>query len=53
MLNKLAETTVHVGEFVREFGEQNWVDMDEDETADWRKVLADREAAAAATSAAP
>ncbi|GAA3845049.1 hypothetical protein GCM10022226_80230 [Sphaerisporangium flaviroseum] len=47
VLNKLAETAEHVGEFAREFGEQNWVDMDEDETADWRKVLADLEAAAA------
>ncbi|MEV0391355.1 hypothetical protein [Nonomuraea sp. NPDC050643] len=47
VLNKLAETVEHVGEFAREFGEQNWGDMDEDETADWRKVLADLEAAAA------
>ncbi|GAB2495111.1 hypothetical protein [Streptosporangium sandarakinum] len=43
VLNKLAETAEHVGEF----GEQNWVDMDEDETADWRRVLTDLEAAAA------
>ncbi|GAA3625335.1 hypothetical protein GCM10022419_133630 [Nonomuraea rosea] len=48
VLNKLAETAEHVGEFAREFGEQNWGDMDEDETAGWRKVLADLEAAAAA-----
>lgn len=47
VLNKLAETAEHVGEFAREFGEQNWVDMDEDETAGWRKVHADLEAAAA------
>ncbi len=47
VLNKLAETAEHVGEFAREFGEQNWADMDEDETADWRKVHADLEAAAA------
>ncbi|MEV4116832.1 hypothetical protein [Nonomuraea sp. NPDC049695] len=48
VLNKLAETAEHVGEFAREFGEQNWVDMDEDETVDWRKALAGLEAAAAA-----
>jgi hypothetical protein len=47
VLNKLAETAEHVGEFAREFGEQNWVDMDDDETADWRKILADIESAAA------
>ncbi|MEU4409176.1 hypothetical protein AB0F88_32095 [Streptosporangium sp. NPDC023963] len=47
VLDKLAETAEHVGEFAREFGEQNWVDMDKDEAADWRKVLADLEAAAA------
>lgn len=47
VLNKLAETAEHVGEFAREFGEQNRVDMDEDEAADWRKVLADLEATAA------
>jgi hypothetical protein len=46
VLNKLAETAAHVGEFAREFGAQNWVDMDEDEAADWRKVVADLEAAA-------
>ncbi|MEV0386040.1 hypothetical protein [Nonomuraea sp. NPDC050643] len=47
VLNKLAETAEHVGEFAREFGDQNWVDMDEDETANWRKVLADLEVDAA------
>jgi hypothetical protein len=47
VLNKLAETAEHVGEFTREFGEQNWVDMDEDETTDWRKTIKDLEAAAA------
>ncbi|WP_155354958.1 hypothetical protein [Acrocarpospora macrocephala] len=48
VLSKLAETAAHVGEFAREFGTQNWVDMDEDEdeAADWRKVVADLEAAA-------
>jgi hypothetical protein len=44
VLNKLAETAEHVGEFTREFATQNWVDMDEDETADWRKTIADLEA---------
>jgi hypothetical protein len=33
VLNKLAETAEHA----REFAAQNWVDMDEDETADWRR----------------
>lgn len=47
VLNKLAATAEHVGEFAREFGEQNWVDMDETETADWRQALTDLEAAAA------
>ncbi|MFC5827262.1 hypothetical protein [Nonomuraea insulae] len=37
VLNKLAETAEHAGEFAREFGEQNWVDMDENETADWAR----------------
>jgi hypothetical protein len=43
VLNKLAETAEHA----REFAAQNWVDMDEDATADWRRTLADLEAAAA------
>ncbi|QFY09413.1 hypothetical protein GBF35_24670 [Nonomuraea phyllanthi] len=30
----------------RVFGEQNWGDMDEDETPDWLKVLTDLEATA-------
>ncbi|TDC99051.1 hypothetical protein E1292_33240 [Nonomuraea deserti] len=47
VLNRLAETAEHIAEFARKFGDQNWVDMDEDETADWRKVLTDLEAAAA------
>ncbi len=47
VLNKLAETAEHVGEFTREFAEQNWVDMNEDEAADWRKTIKDLEAAAA------
>jgi hypothetical protein len=35
VLNKLAETAEtaeHVGEFAREFAEQNWVDMDADDS---------------------
>ncbi|WP_406314284.1 hypothetical protein OHA77_38885 [Streptosporangium sp. NBC_01639] len=40
--NKLAETAEHAVEFAA----QNGVDMDEDETADWRRTLADLEAAA-------
>jgi hypothetical protein len=47
VLNKLAETAEHIAEFAREFGDQNWADMNEDETTDWRKTLADLEAAAA------
>lgn len=47
VLNKLAETAEHLGEFAREFTDQQWVDMDEDETADWRKTLADLKTAAA------
>ncbi|MEO3803674.1 hypothetical protein [Nonomuraea sp. B1E8] len=48
VLNKLAEPVepVEPVEHVGEFGEQNWGDMDEDETADWRKVLTGLEAAA-------
>jgi hypothetical protein len=38
----LAETAEHAGESAA----QNWVDMDEDETADWRRTLADLKAAA-------
>jgi hypothetical protein len=33
VLNKLAETAEHVGEFAREFAAQKWVDMDEEEAA--------------------
>lgn len=47
VLGKLAETAEHVSEFAREFAAQKWVDMDEEGAADWRKVLADLEAAAA------
>ncbi|MGI5201299.1 hypothetical protein ACQEU6_06840 [Spirillospora sp. CA-108201] len=43
VLNKLAETAEHLGEF----GHQHRVDTDQHETADWRKTLADLEAAAA------
>ncbi|MFC3986631.1 hypothetical protein [Streptosporangium jomthongense] len=46
VVDKLAETVEHVGEFAREFGEQNWVDMNREEAAAWRKVLADLESAA-------
>ncbi|MFI6908390.1 hypothetical protein ACIBKY_44515 [Nonomuraea sp. NPDC050394] len=45
VLSKLAETAEHAGEFAA----QNWVGMDEAETADWRKILRDLEAATAAT----
>jgi hypothetical protein len=47
VLDRLAETAEHLGEFAREFGAQKWVDMDDDETAGWRKTLADLEATAA------
>ncbi|MEV6867447.1 hypothetical protein AB0M44_41460 [Streptosporangium subroseum] len=47
VLSKLAETAEHIGEFAREFAAQNWVDMDQDETANWRKALAGLEAAVA------
>ncbi|MFB4319897.1 hypothetical protein [Actinomadura sp. 21ATH] len=47
VLNKLAETAEHTAEFAREFGDQNWVDMNETEAAGWRKTLADLETAAA------
>jgi len=39
VLNKLAETAEYAGKSAA----QNWVDMDEDETADWRRTLADLE----------
>ncbi|MBE1582757.1 hypothetical protein ACFPOI_59975 [Nonomuraea angiospora] len=44
---KLAETAEHVGEFAREFCEQNYVDVGEDKTADRRNALTGMEAAAA------
>jgi hypothetical protein len=46
VLNKLAEIAEHLGEFAREFTARDWVDMDDDETTEWRKTLADLEAAA-------
>lgn len=46
VLDKLGETAEHLAAFAREFGDQGWVDMDQDQTAAWNKILADLEAAA-------
>lgn len=46
VLNKLAETAEYIGEFAREFADQNWVIMDGDETEHWRKTLANLKDAA-------
>lgn len=48
MLNKLAETAEHIAEFAREFDDQNWVDMNEAEAADWRTTIEDLKSAATA-----
>jgi hypothetical protein len=48
VLNKLAETAEHIAEFAREFGDQNWVDMNETEATDWRTTIEDLKTAATA-----
>ncbi|TMR88397.1 hypothetical protein [Nonomuraea basaltis] len=46
VLNKLAETAEHIAEFAREFGDQNWGDMNEIEATDWRTTIEDLKTAA-------
>ncbi|WP_143044187.1 hypothetical protein [Nonomuraea jiangxiensis] len=46
VLNKLAQTAEHIAEFAREFGDQNWVDMNETEATDWRTTIEDLKTAA-------
>ncbi|GAA1584606.1 hypothetical protein GCM10009678_79020 [Actinomadura kijaniata] len=48
VLDKLGETAEHLAAFAREFGDQGWVDMDQEETAAWNRTRADLEAAATA-----
>jgi hypothetical protein len=48
VLDKLAETAEHLAEFAREFGDQDWVDMDEPEAASWRNTIEDLKTAATA-----
>jgi len=46
VLRKIAETVEHIREFGRELAEQQWVDLDAAESADWTKTLTDLDAAA-------
>jgi hypothetical protein len=48
VLNKLAETAEHIAEFAREFGDQNWVEMNETEVTEWRTTIEGLETAATA-----